>query len=458
MEREINVMAIKDIIQRYKINVTSDTLRYQLVGRSGEASVILLDEELKQLFQNGELDDEIIERLIQRDVKRKFDEQGERIKALTSMKSAATAARAAHAFMRPLRKKDSNSETSSDIGTLEADPVSASSQAAPTAQVNPSEEEYFTDEVRRLLIGDGTSTQAVYFQGTTKRAVYFKFGADMEAVEAEKNLHVIPGYLLSETDKLWLGAPANASMEMPAPFFQAFLSAYKNLAIAPLNNQNYDEVHDLPEDDDESVDEPDVDPNMIAALQDVMNALHVLAKKDTVFRVIQTNLQRTAAREGIMLDVPRETHVATPPAAPPTPGAGVPVPSPAAPATTPRTASPPVPVSPEEHLRLLQQLDTKLKSLLTIRYVPAMPPSVSDVLQQLQVQVTQSIPLVAQQVQRLELSEERAAQADTTRFTKEEVLPENDGDSSMSTLTAEYDNPEDDDLEDDFSNKPNSSM
>lgn len=285
--------------------------------------------------------------------------------------------------------------------------------------VNQSARERLTGEVRQLWNED--NTQVVCLQGTHEGEVYFQFGEEMDAAE---NLYLIPGYRLSENDKLWLRTPANEDMDMPRAFFEAFVAKHKFVTQEgpPPGLSNTSEVDDevpyvfkkVSNDTYDAVYEP-IDPNMIAALQEMMNALHALVEEDASFGILQTKLQQAAAHEGITLDVPHETHVVTP--------------SHASPATTAMVAPLPVPLSLEEHLELLEKLQKKLLDLNNDHYL-TIPESVEPVLMELHKKVQYSIRIVRQD---LAMIKERQTQADA-RSTNGGLFA-NDGNSIISELT-----------------------
>jgi len=144
------------------------------------------------------------------------------------------------------------------------------------------------------------------------------------------------------------------------------------------------------------------DPDMIRAFQEMLNALDVLAKKNNAFRNIQNALIQTAKRERMPIIrpddgpvtpsiVPARTHettsssVARPRG---TASSGTSMFTPSRPASE-------TPLSREEHLAALRNLQEKLHVLE--QYRNQMPESVWIALGQLYDQVQQSIQNLTQQ-------------------------------------------------------------
>ncbi|MDF1684731.1 MAG: hypothetical protein P1U36_08765 [Legionellaceae bacterium] len=168
---------------------------------------------------------------------------------------------------------------------------------------------------------------------------------------------------------------------------------------------------------------------MIAALEDVMRILDILAKTNDTYKNIQKNMLDAAQEAGIPITRPVERHDApttpTQSASAMTTTAGV-TPSPSSSSSSPiqndeptLRPQPEAPLSPEEHLALLKELKIKLVDLKTT-HRDSIPESVIDVLNQLEAQVDLSILTVEQGITTQTIANRKATQQELkNKFTTE---------------------------------------
>jgi|GEM_PF-2066720 len=226
--------------------------------------------------------------------------------------------------------------------------------------VNQSHRQHLTGGVQHVSIQDMGD---YCFQGTKAGAVYVQFGMKMDPT---KDLHLIKNYKLTSQDIAWLNNDAETLDFMPDDFGQAFYS-------------NFNDIH--PVQPEEPKGERSYDPQMIAALQDLMNVLDILAKKDETFRPIQTKLQDAVRQEIMPITLPGESYVASTPSPRPTQNVAT---------------APEAPLSDEEHLAVLIKLQGELRRASS--YDHKLPVSVCQVLNQLEAQVDASIQIVADKI------------------------------------------------------------
>lgn len=231
----------------------------------------------------------------------------------------------------------------------------------------------FVGNVRAWPLEDGPT---YFIQRADNGEVYYQEGATFDEFGPR---NVIKDYTVSEQDIAWLDDKSLGEQDMP----QAFKNAFFNI-LSPRLVPNPAGASSEPPRPPQAEKKPAYDPNMIAAIEDIMRVLERLEKHDAGFGVIRTQLKAAVRQENMPITESVERHAAS------TPTQSAP--------TKPRPApASEKPVTPQEHLVLLKELQTKLNHLKTT-HQHAIPPSVHDVLNQLTGQVEASIRIVERDI------------------------------------------------------------